>query len=137
MVKTIRYLFCLISIFLLAVFGHWFIVSRITSKTLYSFTMVLFLYVLVILWWVNKAALVGKKYGHYKLWNNKSIIGFIAFFISSLFSYFILKIYDNSLSPKAILVFSFLSGFLELIGLTHDNIYVPIQSTLLFRFLFK
>ena len=80
------------------------------------------------------AAIIGIKYGVTKIYNNKSLEGSFAFFITS---FFILNIFISTLSIFSCFIIALLVTLVELFSFHHinDNITIPISCALLIKLL--
>lgn len=74
----------------------------------------------------SMAAIFGKRFGRIKIHGNKTLTGFLAYFTSSILTFWI---FGNLplLNPKIILL-SLFAGLLELLSDQNDNLIVPILA---------
>jgi len=85
------------------------------------------------------AAIIGMRYGQIKTFHNKTLEGFVAFFISALFVVGWLNFFINiNIDIIYIIIICFISSIIESITPTkYDNISVPLGTSLLLSLFYK
>ena len=81
------------------------------------------------------AAIIGLKYGEIKTVNNKTVEGFLGFFLSSLLVIAILKIFiDLNIDIIILILICFITSIIETLTPTkYDNITIPVSAALLIK----
>jgi len=79
------------------------------------------------------AALIGKKYGHTKIYNKKTLEGSFSFLVSTII---ILSIFSVNLSLYALVLISIIVTLVELFSFyrLNDNLTIPLSSAILLQY---
>ena len=79
------------------------------------------------------AALIGKKYGHTKIYNGKTLEGSFSFLVSTII---ILSIFSVNLSLHALVLISIIVTLVELFSFyrLNDNLTIPLSSAILLQY---